>query len=76
VLALIIIIFPQLITIAAKLLGISLEINLIFFIAIFILAIISFRNSVSIEKESERNNGLAQEIALLKKEVRDLKCKK
>lgn len=63
--------FPGLTSILAKTMGISTPINMLFFIGFcFSLAII-FSLSVAISRLSNRANKLTQEVALLKKELKE-----
>ena len=67
---LIIDLFPSILTFLCKCLGIQLASNMIFLVAI-ILLFLALSHTILLSKLVESNKNLTQEIALLKKELKD-----
>ena len=67
---LIIDLFPSILTFLCKCLGIQLASNMIFLVAI-ILFLLALSHTILLSKLVESNKNLTQEIALLKKELKD-----
>ena len=61
-------VFDQIIPLLANLMSIKEPVNALFLIVFFFMLIILFTLSIAISKATERIRGLAQEIALLRKE--------
>jgi len=71
VLLLLLAIFPEIATWAAKAVGVELPSNLLFFVAAFLLLLISVDFSYEIGRLDARTRRLAEEVALLQDEVRN-----
>lgn len=70
---LIIDLFPSILTILCRCLGIQLPSNMIFLVAIILLFLLELSHTILLSKLVESNKSLTQEIALLKKELNDTK---
>ena len=68
---LIIDLFPSILTFLCKCLGIQLASNMIFLVAIILLFLLALSHTILLSKLVESNKNLTQEIALLKKELKD-----
>ncbi len=68
-LALILDIFPQLIYSCAKMLGIELPSNMVFFVAIVLLISVIYALATSVSHLSTKVKRLTQELALLREEI-------
>ena len=68
---LIIDLFPSVLTFLCKCLGIQLASNMIFLVAIILLFLLALSHTILLSKLVESNKNLTQEIALLKKELKD-----
>ena len=68
---LIIDLFPSILTFLCKCLGIQLASNMIFLVAIIQLFLLALSHTILLSKLVESNKNLTQEIALLKKELKD-----
>lgn len=73
VILLIVDIFPQILDWAATFMGIQLPSNMIFMVAIIFLGVIVLSHTMVISKLTETNKSLVQEVALLKKQIEELK---
>lgn len=62
---------PGLMNLLAELMGISSPINMLFFIGFCFSLIIIFSLSVAVSRASNRMKKLTQEVALLKKEIKE-----
>lgn len=71
-LALIVGVFPDSLEHAARAVGIELPINLVFFVSITLLFLVSLQHSAELTKLESRTRDLAETIALLELKVRDL----
>lgn len=67
--------FPKLIDYLSTLLGVVLSTNLVFFIAIVVLVIVSLQHSVELTKIEARQRILAEELSRLDLEVRELRAR-
>lgn len=72
VLALVIAIFPQVLTWASKLLGIEVPVNLIFFIAIGLLFLVSLQYGAELTRIEARMRDLSERSAFADQRLRDL----
>ena len=70
---LIIDLFPQILSFLSELLGVQLPSNMIFLVAIILLFLLVFSHTVLLSRLMETNKTLTQEIALLKKELDEIK---
>ena len=68
---LIIDLFPSILPFLCKCLGIQLASNMIFLVAIILLFLLALSHTILLSKLVESNKNLTQEIALLKKELKD-----
>ena len=75
VIILILSIFPNLIIWLAGLLGIEYAPSLLFLLVAVFLLFVNFRNTQKIVKQKERILSLAQDVAILKEEVRNINNK-
>jgi hypothetical protein len=64
--------FPQLLERAAALVGITLPINLVFFVSLLLLLIVCVQLSAEVSSLEQENQTLAEEIALLRNRVERL----
>lgn len=71
--SLILAIFPKMIDKISLALGIAYPPSMLFLIAIIFLLFINFRNTKKISKLNEKNIDLAQRVAILQYEVKNLK---
>jgi len=74
-LALITGLFPGILDWAAELLGISLPVNLVFFVSIAILVLVCIQHSSELTQAESRNRSLAETTTLLEMRVRALEEK-
>ena len=65
---LIVIVFPDLLTDGAKLLGIATPVNMVFFVGFCFSLIIIFGLTMAVSKMSQQIKDLSQKIALMEKE--------
>ena len=70
---LIIDLFPPILSFLSELLGVQLPSNMIFLVAIILLFLLVFSHTVLLSRLMETNKTLTQEIALLKKEMDEIK---
>jgi hypothetical protein len=68
--------FPKIIFGIAQLVGIIQPVNVLFLMGIFFSLLIIFSLTIALSRQSERTKKLAQEIALLEKEFRNLKIER
>ena len=73
VVILIIDVFPDTLEWMARLSGIQLPSNMIFFVAIVLLSLTVFSLTAAVSRLSEKNMRLIQEVAILRNEVENLK---
>lgn len=73
ILVLILDVFPGILTWLAKLAGIAVPSNMIFFVAILLLLLTVYSLTASVSRLSEKTRRLTQEIAILRDEVERLK---
>jgi hypothetical protein len=64
--ALVVSLFPQLLVAAAKLIGVAVPANLIFFLSAFVLFLVSIQHSSELTRAEEQARTLAEEVAILK----------
>lgn len=67
--ALLLTIFPQLLTWAAELVGVEVPANLLFFAASMVLLVLTLQHSYELGRLEDRSRTLAEEIALLRLEL-------
>jgi len=67
--ALVIAVFPRLLSAAAALIGVAVPANLVFFLSVFVLFFVSIQHSSELTKAEDQNRTLAEEVALLKARV-------
>lgn len=72
-LALIIGIFPSLLDGVADFVGIEVPINLVFFVSIAVLFLVCIQNSSELTTLEEKTRILAEEVALLRNQISELK---
>lgn len=72
VLALIIGVFPSVLAWAAALVGITLPTNLVFFVSLFILFLVSIQHSVELTSLEQKTQTLAERAALQDMRITDL----
>lgn len=72
VLALIVGVFPDSLEHTARAVGIELPINLVFFVSITLLFLVSLQHSAELTKLESRTRDLAETVALLELKVREL----
>lgn len=65
--------FPQILSALSLMLGIRLPSNMVFMLAILLLIVMAFALTTSISRVSSNVRTLTQEVALLKKELEELK---
>jgi hypothetical protein len=63
-------IFPDLMFVFARLIGVAIPLNAVFFVALFLVALELVQLTVSITSLEEQNKLLCQELALLREEIR------
>lgn len=68
-------IFPQILELTARLIGIQLPSNMVFMLAIIFLGVIVLSHTIMLSKLAETNKTLVQEVALLKSTVEKLEKK-
>jgi hypothetical protein len=68
-------VFPATLTWAAKLLGIAVPINLVFFVSIAILFLVSLQHSSEVTQLESKTRTLAERMAILELELERLKTK-
>lgn len=59
-------VFPSLLTWAARLVGVEVPANLLFFVASMVLLVVSIQHSYELGRLEERTRTLAEEVALLR----------
>lgn len=74
-LALIIAIFPQILTSTARLLGISIPTNLAFFVAIGLLFLVSLQYGAELTRVEEKLRALAEQSAFQDRRLADLEAR-
>jgi hypothetical protein len=67
--ALVVALFPSLLTRVTDLLGVGLPSNLLFFVASVVLLLLSLQHSYELGRLEERTRTLAEEVALLRLEL-------
>lgn len=72
VLALVVGVFPGVLDWAAKLVGIGLPTNLVFFVSIAVLFLVCIQHSAELTKLENQTRTLAEEVALLDLRIREL----
>lgn len=72
VLALVLALFPQLLTLLARLLGISVPTNLVFFVAIGLLFLVSLQYGAELTRIEEKLRTLAERTAFHEQRIADL----
>lgn len=72
VLALIIGVFPQTLVWAAGLLGVEVPTNLVFFVSVFILFLVSIQHSSELTRTEDHTRILAEKVALLELRINEL----
>jgi hypothetical protein len=65
-------VFPGVLTRAASLLGIAVPVNLLFFLAAVLLLLVSVQLSYEVSRLEARTRRLAEEVAILRDDVRRL----
>lgn len=65
--------FPQIMKALAKLLGIQVPSNMLFLLGFCFFMIIVYTLTVAVSRLSTKNKILAQEVAILKKQIEDIK---
>ena len=68
-------IFPDLIVVVARILGVGLGISALFFFGILVCLFILFQHSISISIQAEHHKRLAQELALIRLDLEALKAR-
>lgn len=76
ILLLIVAIFPGIMTWLAKVCGVEVPINMVFFFGIILSFVLIFESSKAISTLTERVKRLTQEVALLKKQIEEMDCGK
>lgn len=71
-LALVVSLFPNILTSSAKFLGFEVPANLAFFIAVLILFIVALQTSAELTKVEAHNRVLAEQIALQQVQIREI----
>lgn len=61
--------FPSLLTLAARAVGVEIPVNLLFFVASMVLLLVSIQHSYELGRLEERSRTLAEEVALLRLEI-------
>lgn len=74
VLALLAGIFPQALEWASNLVGIAVPTNLVFFVSIFLLFLVSIQQSAELTAVESKVRTLAEQSALQDERIRDLQC--
>lgn len=72
ILALVVSLFPNILTSSAKFLGFEVPANLAFFIAVLILFIVALQTSAELTKVEAHNRVLAEQIALQQVQIREI----
>lgn len=72
VLALIIGVFPSTLTWAAGVIGVSVPTNLVFFVSVFILFLVSIQHSSELTRVEDRSRTLAEHVAILELRIAEL----
>lgn len=67
-------VFPQTLSWAASLFGITIPINLVFFVSIAVLFLVSLQHSAEATQLESKTRTLAEEVALLRLRVADLEA--
>lgn len=75
-LALVIAVFPDLLIWAARIVGVEVPANLVFFVAIAILVVLSLQHSAELTKAEDRIRTLTEHVAMLDLRMRDLEATK
>ena len=70
--AIVVAIFPRVLFWAAQVTGVEVPTNLLFFVASFVLLVVSVQHSYELGRMEERTRTLAEELALLRMETQDL----
>ena len=68
-LTLLVAIFPQLLSMAADLVGVAVPANLLFFLASMLLLVVSIQHSYELGRLEDRTRTLAEELALTRMEL-------
>jgi hypothetical protein len=74
--AIVVAIFPHVLFWAARVTGVEVPTNLLFFVASFVLLVVSVQHSYELGRLEERTRRLAEELALLRMENEDLRSQK
>lgn len=75
-LALVIAVFPDLLTLAADLIGVEVPANLMFFVAIAILVLLSLQHSAELTRAEDRIRTLTEHVAMLDLRLREVEAEK
>ncbi|WP_427869667.1 DUF2304 domain-containing protein [Leucobacter luti] len=76
VLGLVLAIFPQIVEETAHALGVEVPLNLVFFLAIFVLFMVHLQQSSELTRHEERTRVLAEQTALLEDRIRQLESER
>lgn len=76
VLMLILDVFPQIVFWLTELVGIDTPSNMVFFVGFLFLVVLIYVSTVSISHLSQKTKRLTQEVALLRKELSEMKAEK
>ena len=71
VLALVVGVFPDSLVLAARLVGIEVPINLVFFVSIAVLVLVCLQHSSELTKMESRTRTLAERVALIELQLRE-----
>lgn len=74
-LALVVSVFPSIVTNTAELLGFEVPTNLVFFASLVILFLVALQTSAELTKVESHNRNLAEQMALLKERIERLENK-
>ncbi len=72
--AIVVALFPRLLFWTARVVGVEVPTNLLFFVASFVLLVVSIQHSYELGRMEERTRTLAEELALLRLETEDLRA--
>jgi hypothetical protein len=76
VLALVVGAFPQTLTWASDLIGIEIPLNLVFFVSIAILFLVSLQHSAEVTELEAKTRSLAEEVALMRMRMQQMEAAK
>jgi hypothetical protein len=71
--AIVVAVFPQVLFWAAQVTGVEVPTNLLFFVASFVLLVVTVQHSYELGRLEERTRSLAEELALLRMEAERLR---